>query len=103
MQAFQNGVIKGGIAADHDGYYTINLLEPGNYDIYISYPGFDSIELKSVMINTTDTTVINGQMKLSKGNKQGHFVGYIKPLVNHYKPEQDTIPDSANKSLPAKK
>ena len=92
IQVFQNGVLKGGVATDFDGYYTLNNLEPGQYNVIVTYVGYDSI-------NTNATVMAEKTTKLDLAfnkPKNRHLLGdivvheYSKPLIDINNPGKHT-------------
>ena len=51
----QKGAQKGGAAADFDGMYVITPLNPGTYDVEVSYVGFGKKTITGVSILTDQT------------------------------------------------
>ncbi len=54
--AEQNGVNAGGAQTDFDGNYVIKPLQPGKYDIKVSYVGFQSKQIVGVPVSTDHVT-----------------------------------------------
>jgi CarboxypepD_reg-like domain len=57
IQLFQNGQIKAGNITDYDGNYIFKPIAPGEYDMIVSYNGYDSAKRKVTI--SADTTVAN--------------------------------------------
>ena len=43
----------------HDGSYSVSLLSPGTYKLKFEASGFNSVEVPSVNVNVTETSVVN--------------------------------------------
>jgi len=86
IQVYQAGILKGGNITDFDGNYTIGPLEPGNYDLLVLYPGYDSLQEKSIVVSKGDTTTKNFQMKQNQNHiekaQTKFFMGYKIPLID---------------------
>lgn len=50
VQVYQGGVLKGGALSDFDGYYLIQSLVPGRYDLVVSYLGFDTVKIDDIIV-----------------------------------------------------
>ena len=92
IQVFQNGVLKGGVATDFDGYYTFNNLEPGQYNVITTYVGYDSINTNATVM-AEKTTKLNLAFNKPKNR---HILGdiivheYSKPLIDINNPGKHT-------------
>jgi len=84
----QGGISKGGGITDYDGNYSIKPLEPGSYDVTISYLGMETQEIKGVMITPGGQTPLNITLKPSGGGgtalKGVDVKAYKKPLITPY-------------------
>lgn len=63
---FANVVIVGsttGVSSDLDGNYEITGLEPGTYDISVSFLGFKTITESEVMVTNSKPTIIDFKME----------------------------------------
>ena len=61
----RNGETVYGTETDFDGNYTIKNIEPGEYDIVLSYPGYRTVEAK-LSVRGTGYTVWNEVMERSE-------------------------------------
>ncbi len=72
-----------GTITDNNGYYTISNLPAGNYDLSVSYVGFNPIK-KQVSIEAGKTTIIDfnlkGGLELSEVHVSGQLIGQSKAL-----------------------
>lgn len=51
-----------GVVTDENGYFRINKLRPGKYEIRVSSLGYDTITFPEVEIVADSTTVINFEL-----------------------------------------
>ncbi len=49
---------------DANGSYKFGLLAPGTYSVKFSQTGFESLSVPSVTVNVTETSVLNGKLKV---------------------------------------
>jgi len=56
------GVFVTGTSTDFDGNYKINL-DPGTYDLTISYLGFPNRQINGVIVNDNQNVVLDVQMR----------------------------------------
>ncbi|WP_438425897.1 TonB-dependent receptor domain-containing protein [Aquimarina macrocephali] len=59
---FANVLIKGttkGTTTDFDGLYTIENLEPGTYVLEFSFVGYETLDIKDVIVKSNETTTVN--------------------------------------------
>ncbi len=59
IAAYENGVLKTGAQADFDGFYSVNPIKPGSYDIEISILGYQTERIKGVVISTDKITFLD--------------------------------------------
>jgi len=55
---------------DANGSYKFNQLQPGNYSVTFSAPGFKSLEVPSVTISITETEVVNRKLEVGAQTQQ---------------------------------
>lgn len=78
----QNGVQKGGASSDLNGDYIIKPINPGTYDIKVSYIGFKEILIKDFEIGDNNITFQNAKLQPSNiAFKEVTIQTYEKPLV----------------------
>src|SRR5258706_10902294 len=63
----QLGVPKGFGQSDDSGHYVIRPIVAGIYDIKIDYPGYQSITIKNVIVESDTTSVLNVGINQSNG------------------------------------
>ncbi|WP_103069386.1 TonB-dependent receptor [Aquimarina sediminis] len=59
---FANVLIKGttkGTITDFDGIYSIENLEPGTYTVEFSFVGYETLEIKDVVVKPNEATTVN--------------------------------------------
>ncbi len=82
VQVYQGGILKGGNVTDFDGIYSVKPLEPGYYDVVVSFTGYDSIMVTRVIVEPGHRTTQNFTMsRASKELTVMTVVGYKKPLI----------------------
>jgi len=74
----KNGVYVQGASADLDGNYSIRI-DPGTYDLEVSYTGFPKQEIKGVLASAGSATKVDVQME------QGTGIIGTEVLVKAYK------------------
>ncbi len=65
---FANVIIKGttkGTTTDFDGLYTLDNLEPGTYTVEFSFVGYETIDVKDVVVNLNEATTVNSSIGAS--------------------------------------
>lgn len=79
----QNGgaQVAGG-ATDFDGAYTIKPIQPGTYDVLVSYVGYNAKQIQGVKVSSEKITFLD--IKLESGIKLSEFevVEYEVPLID---------------------
>ena len=73
--------VAGG-ATDFDGNYTIKPIPPGEYNVLVSYVGYNAKQIQGVIINSSKITFLD--IKLESGIKLDEFevVEYTVPLID---------------------
>ncbi len=101
VQVFQGGILKGGNVTDFDGLYSIKPLDPGKYDVLVSYTGYDSVMITNVVVQPGGKTPLNFNMVLaSKELKTVTIKAYKKDLVNPYQSGTTVLTSEEIKVLP---
>ncbi|MDZ4845350.1 MAG: TonB-dependent receptor [Chitinophagales bacterium] len=57
--AYQNGRLITGAVTDFDGYYVIKPLNPGKYDLTVTYIGMDTTRISGVVVNADKITTLD--------------------------------------------
>ena len=79
----QNDVPVAGASTDFDGRYKINPIEPGIYDLKISYVGYRSVVIKGVRIRVDKVLDYNIRLQESTMNIMGATViQFNQPLID---------------------
>ena len=78
----KNGVFIQGETTDIDGNYSIRV-DPGTYDIEVSYTGYPTQKITGVVANAGQATKVNVQLSVGAGNIMEEVVvtGYKVPLI----------------------
>ena len=78
----KKGVFIQGESTDIDGNYSINL-DPGTYDIEVSYTGYPTQKITDVVASAGQATRLDVQMKIGTGEVLDDIVvtGYRVPLI----------------------
>ena len=73
--------VAGG-STDFDGNYTIKPIPPGEYNVLVSYVGYNSKQIQGVVINSSKITFLD--IQLESGIKLDEFevVDYTVPLID---------------------
>ncbi len=78
----KNGVFIQGETTDIDGNYSIRV-DPGTYDIEVSYTGYPTQKITGVVANAGQATRVDVQLSVGTGNvmKEVVVTGYKVPLI----------------------
>ncbi len=100
----EGGVVKGGAATDFDGRYSIKPLQPGRYDVTISYTGMKQLRINGVMVRPGYPTILDKTMESATALAGVEVVStYVPPLIDKGKPGPDlTLTREQIKSLPTR-
>ena len=82
IQLFQNNVLKGGAATDFDGYYKLDSIPPGEYDVMVTYYGLDTFLTTGVVLKSGSHVNVNVPMRRSNNSAYQIEIisGYVKPM-----------------------
>jgi hypothetical protein len=101
VQVFKGGILQGGNVTDFDGLYSIKPLDPGNYDVLVSFTGYDSVMITRVVVQPGGKTPLNFNMvRASKELKTFTIKAYKKDLVNPYQSGTTVLTSEEIKVLP---
>jgi hypothetical protein len=81
------------VVTDELGNYSLPLLSPGLYRVSISAPGFAKAVFENVLIAITETTTINGELRVG-GTTDSIIVNAQAPLVQTNGPQLGRVVDS---------
>lgn len=87
---YKNGNLTGGGETDFDGNYSIGNLDPGTYDVEVSYVGYANNRISGVVVNAGKAVKLD--IKLNRG------INLIEVVVTEYKVpliEQDNTTSGA--------
>ena len=86
---FRNNVLVTGTDTDFDGFYSITEIDPGKYDVTVSYTGYGDQKITDVVISAGKANLLD--VKLSQG------VDLVEVVVNYTAPiiEQDNTSQGA--------
>ncbi|MCB9183366.1 MAG: carboxypeptidase-like regulatory domain-containing protein [Flavobacteriales bacterium] len=73
--------VTGG-ATDFDGKYDIKPIQPGTYDIVVSYVGYQPYKQTGVIINSNKITFVDIALSSGIELKEFEVVQYTVPLIN---------------------
>jgi len=100
---YKSDVLLTGTESDLDGNYIFTGLDPGTYDIEVSYVGYQTqrvtgVTAKAGQINKVDITISEGVQL-----QEAVIVGYKEPLINFDNTTSGgTVSAEQIKSLPTK-
>ena len=100
----KNGVFIQGETTDIDGNYSIRL-DPGTYDIEVSYTGYPTQQITGVVANAGQATKVDVQLSVGTGNVLDDIVvtGYKVPLIKQDETSTGTTVTSEQiKNLPTR-
>jgi hypothetical protein len=83
-----------------DGVYRFGLLEPGNYRVRFSAPGFKTSEVTSVTINVTETPVLDRALEVGAQSEQITVEANVETLQTATSTLGTTVPGNTIASLP---
>lgn len=94
VAAYQNGKLVNGAASDFDGYYLIKPLNPGKYDIVVTYIGMDTTRITGVIVSadkitTLDLDIAPKDVKLLGGKEI--IITYKPPIVKKGNESENTV------------
>lgn len=91
VRVYEAGVQKGAAVTDVDGEYDIKPLNPGKYDMVVSYIGYIEQKVTNVILSPDKTTQVNFNLTASGRSLQEVVVtGYKVPLIDRYSPGTTT-------------
>jgi len=78
----RNGTQVSGGATDFDGGYFIKPLDPGNYDVVVSYVGYQPYKQVGVVITNGKITFLDIGLSQGVELKEFEVVQYVVPLID---------------------
>lgn len=105
VQVTEGGIQKGGAVTDFDGKYSVKPLDPGNYQVRISYTGYKQSLITDVAI-TSSGALLNVKMEASSTTLTEVVVKesrYAAPLIQPRDPGSiTTIPKEQIARMPTR-
>ncbi len=101
---YKNEVLITGTETDFDGNYAFNELDPGTYDIEVTYVGYNPKRINGVKVFAGKTNIVNVEMESDAVNLDAVIVkDYKVPLVEKDNTTQGkTITSDQIKNLPTR-
>ncbi len=80
VRIYSGGSMQGGTTTNMNGEYSIKPVDPGKYDLKVTYVGYQPKKITDVVVTADKTVFVN--VKISKGVKleEVEVKGYKKPL-----------------------
>lgn len=78
----RNGTQVSGGATDFDGGYFIKPLDPGNYDVVVSYVGYQPYKQTGVVVSNGKITFLDIGLNQGVELKEFEVVQYVVPLID---------------------
>ena len=79
---FLNGNQVSGTNTDFDGEYTIKPVQPGTYDVLISFVGYQSQKITGVKITANKIQFVNAELSAGVMMEEAEVVEYTVPLID---------------------
>jgi outer membrane receptor for ferrienterochelin and colicin len=79
---FLNGNQVSGTNTDFDGEYTIKPVQPGTYDVLISFVGYQSQKITGVKITANKIRFVNAELSAGVMMQEAEVVEYTVPLID---------------------
>ncbi len=76
------GTRVAGGQTDFDGVYKISPIEPGTYDVTVSYVGYQPMKQTGVIVNSNKITFLNPELTSGVDLKEVEVVRYKVPLID---------------------
>lgn len=102
IKVSKGGVFVRGAITDFNGQYRIQL-EPGTYDVEVSYTGFQDQKIENVQVRAGETTVQNILMSASNVLDEIKIIAYKVPLIEKDQTSSgQTLTSEQIKNLPTR-
>ncbi len=85
VRVSQGGILKAGTITDYDGKYSAKPLDPGSYDVTVSYTGMQSKTIKGVDVTPGGKTELNVVLALPDNMLKEVTVTYQRPLIEKFR------------------
>ena len=100
----RGGRLSGGATTDFDGYYTVKPLNPGKYDVIVTYIGYKTIKMVDVIV--TPDAITFQDLKMASAAEELDIVeviGYEVPLISKDKTQSgETVTRDDIASMPSR-
>lgn len=93
----QSGNTITGATTDFDGKYNINPLNPGTFDVTVSFVGYTTQTVKKVIISPNSPTLQDFKLQEASEMLQEVVLSYEAPLVDKTKSSKVTTSESISK------
>lgn len=91
----KDGKLIGGAQTNVDGYYTIKPINPGTYDVSVTYVGFQKRTIKGVPISNDRVTDLDFTMVAATSELQSVEVTYNRPIFSKDASSSDVTESSS--------
>lgn len=101
---YQNGELKTGVQTDFDGNYSISALDPGTYDLEVSYVGYAKSRIEGIKVYAGKSVNVDVEMVTEAETLVEVVVtGYREPLIEQDNTTQgQTVTSEEIDKLPSK-
>ena len=79
---FLNGNQVSGTNTDFDGEYTIKPVQPGTYEVLVSFVGYQSQKITGVKITANKIQFVNAELSAGVMMEEAEVVEYTVPLID---------------------
>jgi outer membrane receptor protein involved in Fe transport len=101
--AYKEGVFSGGTETDFDGNYSFSDIDPGTYDIEVSYVGFSPQRIQGVKVFAGKVNKLDVTMSAGVNLEEIVVVDYKVPLIQQDNTTQGAVITSDQiKNLPTR-
>lgn len=73
--------LESGSATDSDGFYTLTNLEPGRYELQVSFVGYSTVSVPDIWVKTGKITIQDFQLQQTDSNLSEITVSSSRPLI----------------------
>ena len=92
-----------GASSNLDGYFTIKPLDPGSYDVHVSYNGYKEITVKNVKVDVNSIAFIKDvYLNPISSDLTGVEIIWERPIINKDGANYDIIDAKQIEELPVK-
>ena len=79
---YQEGKLLYGVETDFDGFFQFANIDPGEYDLEVSYVGYQSSRVETVKVTENETVILNVQLEEGIVTEEVVIIEYKAPLLN---------------------